>query len=247
MERYNDIRGIRLTPLISPQSVLSPAHPPHTKKTLPSHTRWCKMILWIYFTLGNIFGFRAESRSEGTRDPLLFAPGARALTPDQQDGVGKKLLLLQKNFFFFKLYADKLEKRRFTQNVQPQKIADYFGIIVEELMDTKKSPPGWASSTNRCRKLWRCLTAQRRSSATRWKRCCAPGQSRSESADKRQICFGRGFGQDGQNLGDQIRVLPQDSKDFFICHYAKTLLFVVPIILCYNSYEPTSREKRKIK
>ena len=119
------------------------------------------MILWIYFTLGNIFGFRAESRSEGTRDPLLFAPGARALTPDQQDGVGKKLLLLQKNFFFFKLYADKLEKRRFTQNVQPQKIADYFGIIVEELMDTKKSPPGWASSTNRCRKLWRCLTAQR--------------------------------------------------------------------------------------
>lgn len=246
MERYNDIRGIRLTPLISPQSVLSPAHPPHTKKTLPSHTRWCKMILWIYFTLGNIFGFRAESRSEGTRDPLLFAPGARALTPDQQDGVGKKLLLLQKNFFF-KLYADKLEKRRFTQNVQPQKIADYFGIIVEELMDTKKSPPGWASSTNRCRKLWRCLTAQRRSSATRWKRCCAPGQSRSESADKRQICFGRGFGQDGQNLGDQIRVLPQDSKDFFICHYAKTLLFVVPIILCYNSYEPTSREKRKIK
>lgn len=36
------------------------------------------------------------------------------------------------------------------------------------------------------------------------------GQSRSESADKRQICFGRGFGQDGQNLGDQIRVLPQD-------------------------------------
>lgn len=128
-----------------------------------------------------------------------------------------------------------------------KKIADYFGITVEELMGTKKSPPGWASSTNRCRKLWRCLTAQRRSSATRWKRCCAPGQSRSESADKRQICFGRGFGQDGQNLGDQIRVLPQDSKDFFICHYAKALLFVVSIILCYNSYEPTSREKRKIK
>ena len=55
------------------------------------------MILWVCFTLGNIFGFRAESRSEGTRDPLLFAPGARALTPDQQDGVGEKpLLLLQK-------------------------------------------------------------------------------------------------------------------------------------------------------
>ena len=42
-----------------------------------------------------------------------------------------------------------------------KKIADYFGITVEEPMGTKKSPPGWASSTNRCRKLWRCLTAQR--------------------------------------------------------------------------------------
>ena len=36
-------------------------------------------------------------------------------------------------------------------------------------------------------------------------------------------------------------------KDFFICNHAKTLLFVVSIILCYNSHEPTSREKRKIK
>lgn len=43
---------------------------------------------------------------------------------------------------FFKLYADKLEKRRFTQNVQPQKIADYFGITVEALMGTKKEPAG---------------------------------------------------------------------------------------------------------
>jgi hypothetical protein len=79
------------------------------------------MILWIYFTLGNIFGFRAESRSEGTRDPLLFAPGARALTPDQQDGVGGKNCYCCRRTCFFKLYADKLEKRRFTQNVQPQK------------------------------------------------------------------------------------------------------------------------------
>ena len=87
-----------------------------------------------------------------------FAPGACALTPDQQDGVGgKKTCCCCRRTCFFKLYADKLEKRRFTQNVQPQKIADYFGIIVEELMDTKKSPPGWASSTNRCRKLWSCF------------------------------------------------------------------------------------------
>lgn len=128
-----------------------------------------------------------------------------------------------------------------------KKIADYFGITVEELMGTKKSPPGWTGSTNRCRRSWSCLTAQRRSSATRWKRCCAPGLSRSESADKRQICFGRGFGQDGQNLGDQIRVLPQDSKDLFICHHTKTLLFVVSMILCYNSFKLKSRGKRNFE
>ena len=94
--------------------------PPH-KKTLPSHTRWCKMILWVCFTLGNIFGFRAESRSEGARDPLLFSPGAHALTPDQQDGVWGGDCCCCRRTCFFKLYADKLEKRRFTQNVQPKK------------------------------------------------------------------------------------------------------------------------------
>ena len=154
---------------------------------------------------------------------------------------GKNLLLLQKNLFF-KLYADKLEKRRFTQNVQPQKIADYFGITVEELMGTKKEPAGMGELDKQMQEIVALLN-----SATRWKRCCAPGQSRSESADKRQICFGRGFGQDGQNLGDQIRVLPQDSKDLFICHHAQALLFVVSIILCYNSYKLKSRGKRQIK
>ena len=154
---------------------------------------------------------------------------------------GKNLLLLQKNLFF-KLYADKLEKRRFTQNVQPQKIADYFGITVEELMGTKKEPAGMGELDKQMQEIVALLN-----SATRWKRCCAPGQSRSESADKRHICFGRGFGQDGQNLGDQIRVLPQDSKDLFICHHAQALLFVVSIILCYNSYKLKSRGKRQIK
>lgn len=172
----------------------------------------------------------------------LFCGLARPLTPDQQDGVGgKNLLLLQKNLFF-KLYADKLEKRRFTQNVQPQKIADYFGITVEELMGTKKEPAGMGELDKQMQEIVALLN-----SATRWKRCCAPGQSRSESADKRHICFGRGFGQDGQNLGDQIRVLPQDSKDLFICHHAQALLFVVSIILCYNSYKLKSRGKRQIK
>ena len=103
-----------------------------------------------------------------------------------------------------------------------KKIADYFGITVEELMGTKKEPAGMGELDKQMQEIVELLN-----SATRWKRCCAPGQSRSESADKRQICFGRGFGQDGQNLGDQIRVLPQDSKDLFICHHAKTLLFVV--------------------
>lgn len=138
------------------------------------------MILWIYFTLGNIFGFRAESRSEGTRDPLLFAPGARALTPDQQDGVGEKTCCCCRRTCFFKLYADKLEKRRFTQNVQPQKIADYFGITVEELMGTKKEPAGMGE------------------------------------------------------LDKQMQEIVE-------------LLFVVSIILCYNSYKLKSRGKRNIE
>lgn len=123
-----------------------------------------------------------------------------------------------------------------------KKIADYFGITVEEPMGTKKEPAGMGELDKQMQEIVELLN-----SATRWKRCCAPGQSRSESADKRQICFGRGFGQDGQNLGDQIRVLPQDSKDLFICHHTKTLLFVVSVILCYNSYKLKSRGKRNFE
>ena len=123
-----------------------------------------------------------------------------------------------------------------------KKIADYFGITIEELMGTKKEPAGMGELDKQMQEIVALLN-----SATRWKRCCAPGQSRSESADKRQICFGRGFGQDGQNLGDQIRVLPQDSKDLFICHHAQALLFVVSIILCYNSYKLKLTGKRQIK
>ena len=61
-----------------------------------------------------------------------------------------------------------------------KKIADYFGITVEELMDTKKEPAGMGE------------------------------------------------------LDKQMQEIV-------------ALLFVVSIILCYNSYKPTSREKRKIK
>ena len=78
------------------------------------------------------------------------------------------------------LYADKLEKRRFTQNVQPQKIADYYGITVEELMGTKKEPAGMGE------------------------------------------------------LDKQMQEIVE-------------LLFVVSMILCYNSYTLKSRGKRQIK
>ena len=79
---------------------------------------------------------------EGTRDPLLFAPDARALTPDQQDGVGKKLLLLQKNFFFSNSMRTSGKNGALPRMSSRKKIADYFGITVEELMGTKKEPAG---------------------------------------------------------------------------------------------------------
>ena len=109
----------------------------------------------------------------------LFCGLARALTPDQQDGMGKTCCCCRRACFF-KLYADKLEKRRFTQNVQPQKIADYFGITVEELMGTKKEPAGMGE------------------------------------------------------LDKQMQEIVE-------------LLFVVSIILCYNSYKLKSSGKRNIE
>ena len=100
------------------------------------------MILWIYFTLGNIFGFRAESRSEGTRDPLLFAPGARTLTPDQQDGVGKKTAAVAEELVFSNSMLTSWKNGALPRMSSRKKIADYFGITVEELMGTKKEPAG---------------------------------------------------------------------------------------------------------
>ena len=100
------------------------------------------MILWIYFTLGNIFGFRAESRSEGTRDPLLFAPGARALTPDQQDGVGEKPAAVAEELVFSNSMLTSWKNGALPRMSSRKKIADYFGITVEALMGTKKEPAG---------------------------------------------------------------------------------------------------------
>lgn len=139
------------------------------------------MILWIYFTLGNIFGFRAESRSEGTRDPLLFAPGARALTPDQQDGVGgKKPAAVAEELVFSNSMPTSWKNGALPRMSSRKKIADYFGITVEELMGTKKEPAGMGE------------------------------------------------------LDKQMQEIVE-------------LLFVVSIILCYNSYKLKSRGKRNIE
>lgn len=126
-----------------------------------------------------------------------FAPGALALTPDQQDGVGEKPAAVAEELVFSNPMPTSWKNGALPRMSSRKKIADYFGITVEELMGTKKEPAGMGELDKQMQEIVALLN-----SATRWKRCCAPGQSRSESADKRQICFGRGFGQDGQNLGD---------------------------------------------
>ena len=84
----------------------------------------------------------AESRSEGTRDPLLFSPGARALTPDQQDGVGEKTAAVAEELVFSNSMPTSWKNGALPRMSSRKKIADYFGITVEELMGTKKEPAG---------------------------------------------------------------------------------------------------------
>ena len=110
----------------------------------------------------------------------LFCGLARALTPDQQDGVGKNLLLLQKNLFFQTLCRQAGKTALYPECPAAKKIADYFGITVEELMGTKKEPAGMGE------------------------------------------------------LDKQMQEIVE-------------LLFVVSIILCYNSYKLKSRGKRNIE
>ena len=102
------------------------------------------------------------------------------MTPDQQDGVGKKLLLLQKNFFFSNSMPTSWKNGALPRMSSRKKIADYFGITVEELMGTKKEPAGMGE------------------------------------------------------LDKQMQEIVE-------------LLFVVSIILCYNSYKLKSRGKRNIE
>ena len=111
----------------------------------------------------------------------LFCGLARPLTPDQQDGVrGKNLLLLQKNLFFSNSMPTSWKNGALPRMSSRKKIADYFGITVEELMGTKKEPAGMGE------------------------------------------------------LDKQMQEIVE-------------LLFVVSIILCYNSYKLKSRGKRNIE
>ena len=93
---------------------------------------------------------------------------------------GKDLLLLQKNLFFQTLCRQAGKTALYPECPAAKKIADYFGITVEELMGTKKEPAGMGE------------------------------------------------------LDKQMQEIVE-------------LLFVVSIILCYNSYKLKSRGKRNIE
>ena len=88
----------------------------------------------------------------------LFCGLARPLTPDQQDGMrGKPLLLLQKNLFFQTLCRQAGKTALYPECPAAKKLRTTLALPLKSLWAQKKSPPGWASSTNRCRKLWSCF------------------------------------------------------------------------------------------
>ena len=87
----------------------------------------------------------------------LFCGLARPLTPDQQDGVEKNLLLLQKNLFFQTLCRQAGKTALYPECPAAKKLRTTLALPLKSLWVQKKSPPGWASSTNRCRKLWSCF------------------------------------------------------------------------------------------
>ena len=109
-----------------------------------------------------------------------FAPGACALTPDQQDGMGKKSAAVAEELVFSNSMPTSWKNGALPRMSSRKKIADYFGITVEELMGTKKEPAGMSE------------------------------------------------------LDKQMQEIVE-------------LLFVVSIILCYNSYKLKSRGKRNIE
>lgn len=109
-----------------------------------------------------------------------FAPGARPLTPDQQDGAGEKPAAVAEELVFSSSMPTSWKNGALPRMSSRKKIADYFGITVEELMGTKKEPAGMGE------------------------------------------------------LDKQMQEIVE-------------LLFVVSIILCYNSYKLKSRGKRNIE
>ena len=110
----------------------------------------------------------------------LFCGLARPLTPDQQDGMGKKTAAVAEELVFSSSMPTSWKNGALPRMSSRKKIADYFGITVEELMGTKKEPAGMGE------------------------------------------------------LDKQMQEIVE-------------LLFVVSIILCYNSYKLKSRGKRNIE
>lgn len=111
----------------------------------------------------------------------LFCGLARPLTPDQQDGMGgKKPAAVAEELVFSNSMPTSWKNGALPRMSSRKKIADYFGITVEELMGTKKEPAGMGE------------------------------------------------------LDKQMQEIVE-------------LLFVVSIILCYNSYKLKSRGKRNIE
>lgn len=109
----------------------------------------------------------------------LFCSLACALTPDQQDGMGEKPAVAEE-LVFSNSMPTSWKNGALPRMSSRKKIADYFGITVEELMGTKKEPAGMGE------------------------------------------------------LDKQMQEIVE-------------LLFVVSIILCYNSYKLKSRGKRNIE
>lgn len=91
----------------------------------------------------------------------LFCGLARPLTPDQQDGVGKKPAAVAEELVFSNSMPTSWKNGALPRMSSRKKLRTTLALPLKSLWVQKKSPPGWASSTNRCRKLWRCLTAQR--------------------------------------------------------------------------------------
>lgn len=110
----------------------------------------------------------------------LFCGLARPLTPDQQDGIGEKPAAVAEELVFSSSMPTSWKNGALPRMSSRKKIADYFGITVEELMGTKKEPAGMGE------------------------------------------------------LDKQMQEIVE-------------LLFVVSIILCYNSYKLKSRGKRNIE